>query len=142
MVRRNRPPAQKLRISLLTVLCQERLARIVIRQYAGLCSAGTSADAAPANSDDESSSSSSESSESRRRRRKEKKRKKKEKKREKKERKKKKKRKRSSSSDVERSIISGAVIKRKLDKTDEDKANEARRAQLLDFLNDSRGETG
>ena len=72
----------------------------------------------------------------------EKKRKKKEKKREKKERKKKKKRKRSSSSDVERSIISGAVIKRKLDKTDEDKANEARRAQLLDFLNDSRGETG
>ena len=109
-------------------------------------SAGTSAsasvDAAPAKSDDESSSSSSESSESRRRRRKEKKRKKKERKREKKERKKKKKRKRSSSSDVERSIISGAVIKRKLDKTDEDKANEARRAQLLDFLNDSRGETG
>ena len=49
---------------------------------------------------------------------------------------------RSSSSDVERSIISGAVIKRKLDKTDADKANEARRAQLLDFLNDSRGETG
>ena len=105
------------------------------------CSAGTSADAAPAKSDDESSSSSSESSESRRRR-KEKKRKKKERKREKKERKKKKKRKRSSSSDVERSIISGAVIKRSIDKTDEDKANEARRAQLLDFLNDSRGETG
>ena len=108
-------------------------------------SAGTSAsasvDAAPAKSDDEGSSSSSESSESRRRR-KEKKRKKKERKREKKERKKKKKRKRSSSSDVERSIISGAVIKRKLDKTDEDRANEARRAQLLDFLNDSRGETG
>ena len=38
---------------------------------------------------------------------------------------------------VERSIISGKPLLKKLDKTDEDHARDAKRQQLLAFLNDA-----
>ena len=38
---------------------------------------------------------------------------------------------------VERSVISGKPILKKLDKTDEDHARDAKRQQLLAFLNDA-----
>jgi len=43
-----------------------------------------------------------------------------------------------SDSGVERSVISGKRIKRKVDKTAQDHANDANRAQLLAFLNETR----
>ena len=79
----------------------------------------------------------------RRRKKEEKKRKKKDtkdrKKKDKKERKKekRKKEKKKKEPDVERSVISGKPILKKLDKTDADLERDAKRQQLLAFLNDA-----